>query len=213
MPTSLFAPDFQAILDQAKQAAGKPTGPFPSPEDWRDTWIYFLMVDRFSNPNSGPLHQPFDDPNYFGLQGGKFSGVKQNLPYLKQLGVGAIWLAPVLKNLSWDGSTAYHGYGIHDFLRASPKFADDPANADNELRALVDAAHALGIYVIFDIVLNHTGNVFAYNPNGSPGFPNGKAVQWRDAAGMAQSGWTVIENIANPPLDALVWPKELHKNQ
>jgi glycosidase len=213
MPTSLFAPDFQAILDQAKQAAGQPGGPFPSPEDWRDQWIYFLMVDRFNNPDAAPLHQPFDDGGFFGLQGGKFSGVQQKLPYLKRLGVGALWLSPVLKNLGWDASTAYHGYGIHDFLRASPQFADDPANADAELRALVDAAHDLNIYVVFDIVLNHTGNVFAYNSDGSPGFPDGKAIQWRDATGAAQPGFPVIENIADPPLDALVWPTELHKNQ
>lgn len=213
MPTSLFASDFQAILDQAKQAGAKPGGPVPSPEDWRDQWIYFLMVDRFNNPNSSPLHPPFDDPKFFGIQGGKYSGVRQKLPYLKRLGVGAIWLSPVLKNLGWDDSTAYHGYGIHDFLRASPKFADDPAQADNELRALVDAAHDLNIYVIFDIVLNHTGNVFAYNSDGSPGFPDGKAVQWRDEKGVPQPGFPVIENIAQPSLEAVVWPTELHKNQ
>jgi glycosidase len=213
MPTSVFAADFQAVLDQAKKATGAAPKPFPSPEDWRDQWIYFLMVDRFNNPTKPPQHVPFDDPNFFALQGGKFSGVQQQLPYLHQLGVGAIWLSPVLKNLGWDPSTAYHGYGIHDFLRASPQFADDPQNADNELRALVDAAHQLGLYVIFDIVLNHTGNVFAYTNNGSPGFPDGKAVQWRDAAGVAQPGWPIIENIANPSLEALVWPTELHKNQ
>jgi glycosidase len=213
MPTSLFGPDVQAILNQAKQSGGKPGGPFPSPQDWRDQWIYFLMVDRFNNPTSPPRHQPFDDPNFSSLQGGKFSGVRQKLPYLKRLDVGAIWLSPVLKNLGWDAHTAYHGYGIHDFLRASPQFADDPAHADNELRALVDAAHDLGIYVIFDIVLNHTGDVFAYAGSGAPGFPNGKAVQWRDAAGVAQPGSPLIENIPNPSRDALVWPKELHKNQ
>ena len=56
----------------------------------------------------------------------------------------------------------YHGYGIHHFLRADPRFAQDPLHADDELRSLVDAAHQLGLYVILDIVLNHTGNVFAY---------------------------------------------------
>lgn len=213
MPTSVYSPDFQAILDHATQTADKPGGPFPSPEDWRDQWIYFLMVDRFNNPKSAPLHSPFDDPSFANLQGGKFSGVMQQLPYLQKLGVRAIWLSPVLKNLGWDGSTAYHGYGIHDFLRASPQFADNPANADQELRDLVDAAHALNIYVIFDIVLNHTGDVFAYAGDGSPGFPGGLGVQWRDAKGVAQPGSPVIENIASPSLDALVWPSELHKNQ
>jgi hypothetical protein len=55
-------------------------------------------------------------------------------------------------------------YGIQDFLRANPFFADVQANADQELRALVDTAHAAGLYVIFDIILNHTANVFGYAP-------------------------------------------------
>ncbi|HAM50659.1 MAG TPA: hypothetical protein DCP92_08195, partial [Nitrospiraceae bacterium] len=64
MFTSLFAPEFQAVLDSAVKAAGRANGPFPSPEDWRDQVIYFLMVDRFNNPAARPVHQPYDDPNY-----------------------------------------------------------------------------------------------------------------------------------------------------
>src|SRR5713226_4392201 len=147
MPASLFAPNFQAILDRAKGTTGQDRAPFPSPEDWRDQWIYFVMVDRFNNRSALPRHQPFDDPNYFGFQGGKFSGVQQQLSYIKKLGAGAIWLSPPLKNLPFaDGS--YHGYGIHDFLRAEPRFADKPQTADDELRSLVDEAHAQGLYVI-----------------------------------------------------------------
>ena len=94
MPDSLFAPDFQTVLNRAKRMSGQDKGPFPSPEDWRDQWIYFLMVDRFNNPKALPRHQPFDDPNFFSFQGGKFSGVRQRLGYIKQLGAGAIWLSP-----------------------------------------------------------------------------------------------------------------------
>jgi hypothetical protein len=63
VPTSLFAPDFQSVLDQAVNPPS-PAAPFPSPEDWRDRWIYFLMLDRFNNPNAAPNHPPFDDPNF-----------------------------------------------------------------------------------------------------------------------------------------------------
>src|SRR5262249_41659324 len=102
MSSSLFSPDFQAVLDHAKQIAGQSGGPFPSPQDWRDIWIYFLMVDRFNTSAAPPRHLPFDDPNFFEFQGGKFSGVQAKLPYLERLGVGAIWLSPVLKNLRFD---------------------------------------------------------------------------------------------------------------
>src|SRR5712675_1814948 len=102
MPTSLFGQDFQAVLDRAKTTSGTTTGPFASPADWRDLPIYFLMVDRFNNASAPPRHLPFDDPAFGDYQGGKFSGVEQQLPYIKQLGAGAIWLSPVLRNLPFD---------------------------------------------------------------------------------------------------------------
>jgi glycosidase len=107
----------------------------------------------------------------------------------------------VLKNLPFDDS-AYHGYGIHDFLCAEPRFAEDPDRADEELRTLVDAAHAMGMYVIFDVVLNHTGDVFAYEPNGG--------VLWRDATGTPR--FRAVENISDRPRGALVWPVELQRD-
>src|SRR5437899_12784266 len=114
MPTSLLAADFQSVLDQARQTSGHAARPFPSPEDWRDQCIYFLMVDRFNNPAGPPHHTPFDDPGFFGFQGGKFSGVRQQLAYIKRLGAGALRLSPVLKSLPFEHGT-YHGHGIPDF--------------------------------------------------------------------------------------------------
>jgi len=213
MFTSLFAPEVQAVLDNAESAVGRANGPFPSPADWRDQVIYFLMVDRFNNPAAPPVHQPYDDPNYGQYQGGKFAGVQQQLSYIKSMGAGAIWLSPVLKNLPFDAGS-YHGYGIHDFLRAEPLFAADPANADDELRALVDAAHQAGLYVILDIVLNHTGDAFAYAGNSTAPFSSVPiAVQWRDANGNAQSQWADVAAIPTPPADGVVWPAELQQNQ
>jgi glycosidase len=223
MPDSLFAPDFQAVLDQAVDQAGKPAGPFPSPQDWRDKWIYFLMVDRFNNPHAGPVHEPFDDPGFFGFQGGKFSGIRDQLKYIRDLGAGAIWLSPVLRNVGFEQGT-YHGYGIRDFVMAESRFADDPTNADEELRQLVDSAHAAGLYVIFDIVLNHTGNVFAYscdvddkdcqNSAGAESrfHASAQPVRWRNAQGAAPAQTQPIEDIQNPARDALVWPRELQKD-
>jgi glycosidase len=218
---SLFGPEVQSVLDEAKTGPGglgapfptpaQPTPPpYPSPIDWRDHWIYFLMVDRFNNPDRPPLHPPFNG-SYNGYQGGTYRGVQEQLSYLKNLGVGAIWLSPVLENLHFSGFEIYHGYGIHNFVRAERRFADDPNSADNELRALVDAAHALGIYVIFDIVLNHTGDVFAYDGFGdtAPHSDTRRPVHWRDATRTPV--FPSIEGIASPPVDALVWPLEFQK--
>ena len=209
MPNSLFSSDFQSVLNQA----ATPGALFPSPADWRDQWIYFLLVDRFNNRAAAPAHQPFNDPEFFGFQGGKFSGIQAQLSYIRGLGAGAIWLSPVLKNLRFDAGT-YHGYGIHDFLRAEPRFADNPSHADDELRALVDAAHAAGLFVIFDIVLNHTGNVFGYQSGNETDFHAApQPVLWRDAHGAAHAEFPDVANIANPSLDAVVWPSELQQNK
>jgi hypothetical protein len=107
-PESLSGHDFQAIYDRAGANAGQPEGPFSSPEDWRDQWIYFLMVDRFNNPAADPKHSPFDDPNFDRYQGGTYSGVREQLGYIKELGAGAIWLSPVLENMPFDAHS-YHG--------------------------------------------------------------------------------------------------------
>jgi glycosidase len=222
MPDSLFSPEVQSVLSQVKDTGGTPKA-FPSPIDWRDESIYFLMVDRFNNSAAAPRHPPFDSPDFFGFQGGNFAGIKDQLPYIKGLGAGAIWLSPVLENVRFEEGT-YHGYGIRHFLRADPRFAKDPQHADEELRSLVNAAHQQGLYVILDIVLNHTGNVFAYECD--PGEQNcqqshgaeadfrssARAIRWREQNGNARADWTDIATIPNPPTNALVWPSEFHDN-
>jgi len=118
MTNSLFSPEFQLILETAKRPGPADPSPFPSPADWRDQVIYFLMVDRFNNPSSPPNHAPFDDSTFAKFQGGKFSGVQAQLSYIKGLGAGAIWLSPVLKNLPFEQT--YHGYGIHKLSACGP---------------------------------------------------------------------------------------------
>jgi glycosidase len=232
MVTSIVSP---AVLSVFKQV-GSPqitrvavgdrtvdiTTPFPSPDDWRDHWIYFLLIDRFNNPDAPPRFAPFDGMHGL-FQGGTYNGVREQLDYLRQLGVGALWLSPVLKNCQYNPFT-YHGYGIQDFLQVDPRFASDPqaakadtALADAELRGLVDAAHARGLYVIFDIVLNHGGDVFEYvlddgsrvaetNWRDSP-----YTIHWRDEQGHGRPEWTRPPD--NPPPDAAIWPQELQRNE
>ena len=151
MQTSIWGPDIQAVFDQARVPGFKsvqvgnqtleiPT-PFPSPADWRDNWIYFLLVDRFNNPLQPPRNLPWD-AQYSDFQGGTIDGIRTQLDYLQNLGVGAIWISPVLKNCQY--SPTYHGYGIQDFLRIDPRFASNPAQdpqlVETELRQLVDEA-------------------------------------------------------------------------
>jgi glycosidase len=215
MPTTINGADVRDLLHRAKRG-GLPRPLTPSPEDWRDRWIYFLMVDRFDNPAAPPV-APFDSA-YGGFQGGTIDGMRRRLAYLESLGVGAVWFTPVLKNCaSLDGRPndgTYHGYGIQNFLDIDPRFASDPADPATELRRFVDEAHARGIAVIFDIVLNHAGDVYAY-PSGSaaPFRPVPyDLIRWRDERGQPRDDWTQAEAIVAPPANAGVFPDELRRN-
>ena len=226
MLLSLSDPAVQSAFDEAAAPTTRTvrvgsvshtiTTPFPSPQDWRDGWIYFLLLDRFNRADGRPpASLPYDAP-FGGFQGGTFNGVRERLGYLKDLGAGAIWLSPILKNRQSDAGS-FHGYGIQDFLQPEPRFASAPGKAEAELRALVDEAHALGLYVIFDIVLNHTGDVFAYPDFGAsaPGGAGIRPIEWRDATGQARADFPVIEAIpvTDRAADGLVWPVELQQNR
>jgi glycosidase len=194
--------------------------PFPSPPDWRDQWIYFLLVDRFNNV-AGPPVGGFPCDTY---QGGTFEGIAACLPYLRDLGVGAIWISPVLMNPQWFLGY-WGGYGATDLLRIEPRFCADPARArsdpdyaDSQFRALVDAIHAHDMYVILDIVLNHLGDLFDYEGIGdeAPYKPKPEdpeyEIRWRDGSGTPRNDWRSVADVQNLPRDAGPWPRELQRN-
>lgn len=118
-----------------------------APADWSKESIYFLMIDRFrdADPNN---NQNVTKGDIRGWHGGDLKGVTEKLDYIKGLGFTAIWITPHVKNTGRD----YHGYGAVDFFDVDPHFGT-MADAQEFVRA----AHAKGLKVIFDIVVNHTG--------------------------------------------------------
>jgi glycosidase len=233
MAKSIWSPKLQAAFEDVETAT-QPEGvralaaptvapPFPSPTDWRDIWIYMIMTDRFNRPQVPP--KSAWDHRYGQFQGGTFEGVRQQLDYLRDLGVGAIWLTPVLKNCTYFNDT-FHGYGIQDFVEIDPRYASDPVKAtqdptlvERELRALIDDAHERGIYVIFDIVLNHVGDLFVYGDGEACAHSEAPwldhpypTIHWRDATGCGRPEWTEIPADPNLSTDAVVWPQEFQSN-
>jgi glycosidase len=93
-----------------------------------------------------------------GWQGGTLKGLKSKLGYLRRLGITALWVSPIFRQVAFEPS--YHGYGIQNFLDVDPHFGTRA-----EFRDFVQAAHEQGIYVILDIIAHHTGNVFTYAPD------------------------------------------------
>jgi glycosidase len=212
MPTSLFAPAVRAAL--------APASTFPSPTDWRDVWIYFLLVDRFNNSQTAPRNPPYDRKTT-DHQGGTLDGVRARLPYLQELGAGALWLSPVLRNPQ-SFAPFWGGYAIQNFLEVDPRVCSNPAAAranpqlgDQELRAVVDEAHQRGMYVILDIVLNHTGDLFAYAGGGSEAPWRAEPpydVTWRDETGAPNPAYPDVAQVPKTLADAGVWPEELRRN-
>jgi len=181
-----------------------PQGPvFPSPKDWRDLFIYFLLVDRFDNIKRNPRSYdpeyavPRTDPEQGKVfQGGNLRGIIRRLDYLQGLGVDAVWLSPVFKNRQ-EKADSYHGYGIQNFLEVDPRFG-----TKKDLQRLVREAHKRGIYVVLDIILNHTGDNWAY-PGGYP------YSYWKDAPGPFDFGaWREADPTPGLQADDAVWPLE-----
>ncbi|MCB9655381.1 MAG: hypothetical protein H6729_14775 [Deltaproteobacteria bacterium] len=138
---------------------------FPLVEDWRDQIVYEVIVDRFDDGDSG--NNTVDGVSVVPgalerFQGGDWRGLTRRLGYLQRLGITAIWISPIVANVQrTEGQDGYHGYWAKDFTTLNARFGDL-----DDLRALVDGAHARGMRVIVDVVTNHTGRVFFYDLNG-----------------------------------------------
>jgi glycosidase len=169
--------------------------------------IYLIMPDRFANgdtTNDDPAVSRglFDRSKARRYHGGDLEGVREKLPYLKELGVTALWLTPIYDNTNVldrkevydnDPTTAYHGYHAIDYYAVEEHFGDLAA-----YRRLVDDAHAQGLKVIMDMVANHTS---PYHPWVSdpptPTWYNGTAS--KHLANTWQV-WTLADATATPAM-------------
>ena len=132
-----------------------PSDVFSAPQWVRDTVWYQIMPDRFCrSERSGevsyiaPWGKPTRKPHHT-YYGGDLKGMTERLPYLKELGIGGIYLTPVFL------SGSYHRYNTYDYKKIDPLLGDE-----DDMRAFVDRAHELGINIMLDGVFNHCGTEF-----------------------------------------------------
>ncbi|MFQ3193244.1 MAG: glycosidase [Colwellia sp.] len=133
----------------------------------QDEVFYFVMPDRFNNGDmtndqgskTDPISAGGFDKNDKGMyHGGDIQGLQAKLPYIKKMGVSAIWLTPIMRNQAIQGdSSGYHGYWILDFNEIDPHLG-----SNEDLKRFIDAAHEENIKVFFDIITNHTADVIKY---------------------------------------------------
>jgi alpha-amylase len=136
-----------------------------TPFVWEGANLYFLLVDRFKNGN--PTKQTFLNRNkqtgkLRGFEGGNIKGIIQKIEdnYFTNLGVNVIWITPIVEQIH-DGvdegtgmSYGFHGYWARDWSAIDPNFG-----TKKDLAEMVKKAHAKGIRVMLDAVINHTGPV------------------------------------------------------
>lgn len=137
---------------------------------WEGANVYFLLTDRFNNgnpENDTNLERTKETGVLRGFEGGDLPGITQKIEegYFNDLGINAIWFTPVVEQIhdatnEGTGNTyGYHGYWAKDWTAIDPNFG-----TRKDLEKLVKAAHAKGIRVLLDVVLNHTGPVTEMDP-------------------------------------------------
>ena len=172
---------------------------------WSDDVMYFAMTDRFSDGDLSNNTPVGCDPALFDpkqediarYQGGDLRGLENALQanYFNDLGVTALWLTPVVRNVWRSGydlggwKSGYHGYWTQDWLDIDPHlvskkslkgeaYPDSVEGRMEHYRDFVKLAHAKGIKVIQDVVINHAGPVFYYDADGDGVFDYSEKEEW-----------------------------------
>ncbi|WP_395045213.1 alpha-amylase family glycosyl hydrolase [Flavobacterium sp.] len=136
-----------------------------TPFVWENANVYFLLTDRFQNGDkTNDLNYNRNKPTgkLRGFEGGDIRGIIQKLDegYFENLGINVLWMTPVVEQIH-DGvdegtgfSYGFHGYWTRDWSALDPSFG-----TKKDLAELVAKAHAKGIRIMLDAVINHTGPV------------------------------------------------------
>ena len=141
-----------------------------APFVWEAANLYFLLTDRFNNgdtSNDVNFDRTLETGKLRGFNGGDIKGITQKVKegYFTDLGINAIWMTPIVEQIhgGTDEGTGvsygFHGYWAKDWTKIDPNFG-----TKEDLHALVKEAHARGIRIVLDAVINHTGPVTEKDP-------------------------------------------------
>jgi len=142
---------------------------------WRDAVTYQIYIRSFADSN--------------GDGKGDVEGIRSRLPYLKRLGIDAIWITPWYPSPQKD-----HGYDVADYMDIEPDYG-----TIQEAERLIKEAHAMGLRVIIDIVPNHSSDMhewFQAALRSEPGSPERNRYIFRDGKGengeLPPNNWQAI---------------------
>jgi glycosidase len=163
---------------------------------WQAQSIYQIITDRFydGNTNNDNVEGTYNPGDPFAVHGGDFAGLEQKLDYIKALGATAIWISPIVLNTEGQ----YHGYSAWNYYALAPHWG-----SITDLQNVVQAAHARGLKVIDDIVVNHAGDLVTGSGPGWPAFnyPTGYDLSYANPNKTYPSPFNL--SAANPSLTNL----------
>ncbi|GBG96773.1 glycoside hydrolase family 13 protein [Lactococcus termiticola] len=188
--------------------------PDPAPDWYRESVFYQIFPDRFHNGNpDGKINHPKKNSFIYGTQadepfyvkdeqghivrwdffGGNLQGIIQKIPYLKELGVTAIYLNPIFSG------TSNHRYDTNDYLEI-----DSMLGTEEDFKALVKALHDEGMRLVLDGVFSHVGKNSRYfnlsgdygDDEGAAKNPNSPYFSWfkfNDYPNDYKSWWGIVD--------------------
>lgn len=157
--TLIFAVSCKGQQEELKEE--QPKTPFV----WEGANLYFLLTDRFNNgdkSNDVNFDRTKETGKLRGFEGGDIKGITEKVKdgYFSALGINAIWMTPIVEQIhgGTDEGTGvtygFHGYWTKDWTNIDPNYG-----TKEDLHELVKEAHAKGIRIVLDAVINHTGPV------------------------------------------------------
>ena len=224
MKISALAVSLLLAFGSASAATPAPAPAQGKPFTWENATVYFLLTDRFNNGNPAndlAYGRKADAAPARGFMGGDLAGITAKIKegYFTDLGVNAIWITPPVEQIhgSTDEGTGksygFHGYWARDFTKV-----DANLGTEQDVRELVETAHAHGIRVLLDVVMNHTGPVTAQDTVWPAEWVRTEPVcDFKTAKGTIQC--TLVKNlpdirtdsnaaVALPPFLAAKWKQE-----
>lgn len=196
----------------------------PKPFLWENATVYFLVTDRFANgdkSNDLSYGRKADAAPLRGFMGGDFKGLTAKIKsgYFDDMGVDVIWTTPPVEQIhagtdeGTGKSYGFHGYWARDFTAM-----DANLGTEKDFRDFVEAAHARGIRVLLDVVMNHTGPVTETDPVWPEGWVRTEPqCQYKDVPSTVSC--TLVKNLPDfrtesdapvelPPALAAKWKTE-----
>ena len=155
----------------------------------REAVVYQIFVDRFARgPQGAAVAAGWLEPERMTeFIGGDLAGITARLEYIAGLGVSAVWLTPIFT------AAEYHAYDTIDYTQIDPRFG-----SKDDLRALVEKAHSLGLRVILDFVANHTSDRSPLFQS-ALGDESSPYRRWFDFGPQHQHGYRCFFNVASMP--------------